>query len=474
MTKRKKITWGIVLLVVALMTNLLLHVITKKGIVLLVVVALGVFVSLRWHIWFGNPPEPPYTSAPEPHRIMLTMGNGGEDSRMVTWQADTMVRQSELVLITPGNPQPQTFRAVGEVVKSRSGQTAFYRVELKDLKHQAADYQYYVQTAGKKSATYHFNIPAIGTASSFILMGDVQDSAKGLSHQIFQEIQTANPDVDFWLFGGDFVERPIDDYWQLAFDDLDSVATLKPVLSISGNHEYLKGFHGVLDARMGYVFGYYQQSKVGNNHVYSFSYRGARFFLLDSNADAWQLVAQHYWLKEQLENSNEKWKIVVLHHPLHSNKGEYYNPLIKWAFKSLVEDSGVDLVLQGHEHVYARWNAKDDGGAAVAPLYVASYCSPKQYQMHFKQPEDRLGTNDRFYQRISFNADSLWMCTYTASNNQLYDQVCVTKGQDGFSVKDYFKGKPQKVEVSDWFRKNKKKYLKEYEQDIANWQKSQK
>lgn len=447
----------------------------KIGVALLLAAALTIWVASRRNVWFGNPPEPAYTTAPEPHRVLLTMGTNGENSRIVTWQADTMAQEGELKIYyqpTEGEDvvNVKTTKATCEVVETRSGKVAFYRTEfnLSDLPQNAKAYRFSVQAGNKASGTFPLEVPSKKASSSFIFMGDVQDTVKGLSHNLFKEINQRNADADFWLFGGDLVERPIDAYWQVAFSDLDSIATQKPVLGISGNHEYLKGVKKELDPRLGHVFGYYQNSKVGNNHVFSFAYGSARFFLLDSNTDAWNLPAQSNWLEEQLKNCTEKWKIVVLHHPLYSNKGKHYNPMVKWAFADLVKEHKVDLVLQAHEHVYARWNDKDNNGNYLPPVYLSTYCSPKQYQMHFDVPEDRIGTNDRFYQRISFSADSLSVWTYTASDHTAYDHICITKDSE-YKVSDSFINAPQKVEISNWFKRNKGRHIKEYEADIEKW-----
>lgn len=449
---------------------------TKKGkikwsIILMATLVLGIWISTRWNTWFGNPPEPSYTPAGEPHRILLTMGAKGGNSRIVTWQADTMPQDGSIWL-QDSTANTREIKATCEVVHTRGGKTAFYRADLGELAHTDNGYKFCVTSGKKKSGWYSFNIPPKKESVSFIFMGDVQDTVNGISKQIFNKIDQKNADADFWLFGGDLVERPIDDFWQVAFNDLDSIGTRKPILGISGNHEYLKGLVKELDPRFGHVFGYYLDSKVGDNHVFSFSYGDARFFLLDSNTDSWNLPTQRRWLRAELEKSTEKWKIVVLHHPLYSNKGKHYNPMVKWAFGNLVKEFNVDLVLQAHEHVYARWNEKDAQDNPLAPLYLSTYASPKQYQMFFDVPEDRIGTNDRFYQRISYNADSLTIWTFTGSNHEAYDHVCITKDKT-YQVTDFFKGKPQKVEISDWFRTNKKKHLQEYEKDIDTWEKKQ-
>lgn len=447
----------------------------KWSITLLLLIALGGWIASRWNTWFGNQPEPAYTVEKAPHRIMLTMGNNSERSRIVTWQADTIAKDGELKLYyQPAGGEDvlkfQTIKADCEIVASRSGKVAFYRAELNELPKSENGYRFNVKVGNLESGYYRFDLQKNSTAS-FIFMGDVQDSAKGLSHDLFKTVDASYPETDFWMFGGDLVERPMDNYWQVVFDDLDSIATRKPILSISGNHEYLKGLIKELDPRIGQVFGYYQNSKVGDNHVFTFPYGEARFFLLDSNVDFWNLPKQHEWLKKALENSTEKWKIVVLHHPLYSNKGKHYNPMVKLAFGDLIKEYGVDLVLQGHEHVYARWNDKDNEGNYIAPVYLSSVCSPKQYQLHFSEPEDRIGTNDRFFQHISYNADSLSIWTFMASDGKAYDHICIRKDNSKYKVQDFYKDQPQKVEIPEWFKQSKKRHVKEYQKEIDEWKK---
>ena len=47
-------------------------------IVAIVLVGLGIWTYIRWNVWFGNPPEAPYTPSKTPSRVLLTFGNDGE------------------------------------------------------------------------------------------------------------------------------------------------------------------------------------------------------------------------------------------------------------------------------------------------------------------------------------------------------------------------------------------------------------
>lgn len=48
----------------------------------------------------------------------------------------------------------------------------------------------------------------------------------------------------------------------------------------------------------------------------------------------------------------------MLHHPVYSIKGKMNNLPVRWMFDGLFREYGVDLVLQGHEHNYARMTNK--------------------------------------------------------------------------------------------------------------------
>lgn len=56
-------------------------------------------------------------------------------------------------------------------------------------------------------------------------------------------------------------------------------------------------------------------------------------------------------------------------------KGKTNNLAVRWMFDGLFREYGVDLVLQGHEHNYARMTNKNDEGEMTTPLYLVSHAS---------------------------------------------------------------------------------------------------
>ena len=66
-----------------------------------------------------------------------------------------------------------------------------------------------------------------------------------------------------------------------------------------------------------------------------------------------EIEEQTDYLKEVALNSDAKWKIVTCHYPMFSPGLRDYGELReKW--KPVIDEVGIDLVLQGHDHIYTR------------------------------------------------------------------------------------------------------------------------
>lgn len=400
----------------------------KRLLALLLVVGLAVWVAGRWHVWFGNAPELAVDPATAPAHVLLTFGDQNELSRNVSWQCDTVLHPSWLELVCDGDTA--VVEAQGEVFESRNGKAAYYVARLRQLK---PDSRYsYRAVAGPRlgvaetsSPWYEFQTHTPGRDRfSFLFVGDVQDTIGGIANQLLLDAWSHHPEVEFLVCGGDLIERPANQYWAETFRTIDSIGQSIPILNVTGNHDYLKGIIQRLERRFPLVFSYFLDSKVGDNMVYTLNFGDAQLFVLDSNREFFYLWTQRQWLKEQLEQSKAKWKILVLHHPLYSIKGKN-NIIQRWLFDDLVHQYGVSLVLQGHEHAYARMTGHNKNGAPVAPVYTVSHCSPKNYRIHFDEHFDKFGIAGRYYQTVSIHGDTLEMAAYDASTQALYDSLMI-------------------------------------------------
>lgn len=407
---------------------------------MLMLVVLGILCYVRWEVWFGNVPEPPYSTPDKPQRILLTFGDEDMYSRNVSWSCGETLQASFLELADENDTLH--IEATGEVFESRSGKAAYYVARLRGLQA-GCHYSYRVCTNGHYSSWHHFNISDHSNAS-FLYVGDVQDTIAGITNQLLREAFRNHPDAQFLVCGGDLTERPIDAYWQETFDGLDSIGQSVPLLNATGNHDYLKGLIYRLERRFSLVHSYYLDSMEGVNQVFTLRYKDVQLFVLDSNREFFYLFTQRAWLKRQLEKSTAKWKVVVLHHPLYSIRGKNNNLIQRWMFDDLIREYDVDLVLQGHEHAYARMTAHEDDEAET-PVYVVSHLSPKNYRIEFDERFDKFGSGSRYYQKVVADDEQLILTAYDAVTNALYDSLVITKDKD---IEDFGKGIPEKIEFT--------------------------
>jgi len=249
---------------------------------LVALVALGILSYVRWEVWFGNPEEAPYSTTDQPQRILLTFGDENGNNRNVSWSCGEEVKPAFLELAN----LTDTIRidAKGEVFTSRAGKTAFYVARLRNLESGCA-YSYRVCTDDHYSEWHHFSLSE-HQETSFLYVGDVQDTIAGIANQLLKSAFKHHPDAQFLVCGGDLTERPTDAYWQETFEGLDSIGQTLPVMTITGNHDYLKGLIYKLERRFSLIHSYFLDSMIGENQVFTLKYKDVQFFLLDSNRAA--------------------------------------------------------------------------------------------------------------------------------------------------------------------------------------------
>ena len=173
--------------------------------------------------------------------------------------------------------------------------------------------------------------------------------------------------------------------------------------------------------------------------VYYVDYQDARIISLNSNESP---VAQKAWLEEVLKNNPGKWAIVTFHHPIYSASARRDNPLLRDEWKPIFDKYQVDLVLQGHDHSYARGRSRPYGENVVAGMnkrdytgtvYVVSVSGGKMYKLEptgwdaFEEAEqDRSAENTQLFQVITIDGNTLSYESYTAVG-ELYDAFDLKK-----------------------------------------------
>ena len=451
----------------------------KKLIWLGIPVLIVLVLWFKWDNWFYNPPEPSYTPSAVPDRILLTWSGDPMSTRDVTWQGDTLTPKGFLQIKSNTTPRDTTlYTSEARIIRTSGGASSFFRVGIKNLVA-GETYHYRVANGAHWSNWYQFKISnSPDSAYSFIFIGDVQDSIKGRSGELFHRAYASQPDAAFFMFIGDMIERPHDAYWGEWFRDGDSLFRTTPVIATPGNHEYHKALIQKIDERWMAHFSFPQNGPPNFlGRVCYWDYHHTRFISLDSNGiqSIPSALEQRSWLKSVLENTHERWIVVMMHHPIYStSRGRDYFYL-RALFKPLFDQYNVDLVLEGHDHAYGRAvhipnnKFRDQQGA----VYVVTHASPKLYDIGFSSKMDKLATNTQMYQLIDVSNDSIRYRAYT-TDGTFFDGFTIHKDSAGKRTVSEHAPKTTSnylQPTKSFLLKSSEKEKEKYNQEMEGWEK---
>lgn len=214
------------------------------------------------------------------------------------------------------------------------------------------------------------------TSSSFTFAhtSDSQCSETGAPGTYFGNVLAqVEKNCDFIVHTGDVVEwSKYESEWKNMLDTNFQYLSKIPVMAISGNHEttYQNGANETFKHFNNKIPE--QETELG--YYYSFNYGNAKFIMLNTNRlTGNQLTDDQYnWLVDELENNTATWTIVSLHNPVYS-AGRYGSDpsrnsislALRSQLKGIFAQYGVDIVLQGHDHVVSRTHPMDENGNPV-------------------------------------------------------------------------------------------------------------
>jgi len=96
---------------------------------------------------------------------------------------------------------------------------------------------------------------------------------------------------------------------------------------------------------------FYKPFNLGGNRYRTFKKGNVRFFVLDSN---YMDPEQVKWLDKELAASGSDWKIAYFHHPLYTTARRGPEIELRKILEPVFVKYGVDVVFNGHEHIYER------------------------------------------------------------------------------------------------------------------------
>ena len=398
--------------------------------------------------------EPWVAPGPYPDRIALTWSDDPATSLSVTWRTDTTISKAvaQLAIATPAprfdraatSETAQTERLDARSIEMEDVVANYHSVTFTDLLPDTL-YAYRVGNGELWSEWFQTRTASAEPAPfSFIYFGDAQNEIQSHWSRNIRAAYSKAPDVRFILHAGDLVNRAHRNFeWGEWFHAGSFIHSMLPSIVIPGNHEYRRiGEEGERELSIHWrpQFTLPTNGPEGlKETVYYLDIQGVRIIGLNSNTSP---EIQSEWLEEVLSNNPNEWTIVTHHHPIFSSSKNRDNPELRTLWKPIYDEYHVDLVLQGHDHSYARGrdiNVTEGASArdlSSGTVYVNSVSGAKMYEIkddrwdQYDVVMERGAENTQLFQVISVASDRLQFRAYT-TNGSLYDAFDLVKQDEG-------------------------------------------
>ncbi len=381
-----------------------------------------------------------------PDRIILTWSGDPATTQSVTWRTDDSVARglAEIAVAEDGpNFVSKSKSVIAETTsfKSNLGMAHYHSLTFSNLQPKTM-YVYRVGDGVNWSEWSHFT-----TAShepqpfSFVYFGDAQNNVKSLWSRVVREAYSDAPKAAFMLHAGDLINQANNDAeWGEWFYAGGWINRSIPSIATPGNHEYSRRRgegsllpKNMLTAHWRPTFAFPENGPEGlEESVYWIDYQGARIISLNSNERQKEQIP---WLEQVLTENPQPWTIITFHHPIYSAKAGRDNPEQRALWQPIFDKYRVDLVLQGHDHTYARtgqmaYNNVPEGAANRSPkagtVYVVSVSGPKMYDLGRRPFMKRVAEDTQLYQIVTVDGAKL---RYEAriATGRLYDAFTLNK-----------------------------------------------
>lgn len=410
-----------------------------------------------------------------PSNVSVTFGSDAGTSRIISWFTKHAITGTDIQLSTSAAALSDTLPSgvkvtakCEKVTRQKPGidigvfgilpypfDVARHTVSITGLKP-GTTYYYRIGDAERGFWSDAATITTADNSDSFTFL-HTSDCQAGLEKQyqnwatVLETAFTNHPDAAFIMSSGDQVDHGDNFYqWKWMFNANQPRVMSTVMMPAAGNHEE-KGTDAIIN---NFVFSSVPQQDTEEGVYYSFDYNNAHFIVLNSNnlnSKKGLSDDQISWLKQDAAASNKQWKIVMLHKAVYSNGSHYDDKdvvAIRKQLATLMPQLGIDVVLQGHDHVYLRTdalnknrvvkydtiNAEFNGmtyQAKVNPkgtVYVIDACSGVKYY----KTKDEAAT-DKLFPRAETIVDASFPVygAFTIQGNQLFFNAYGVNVDDG-------------------------------------------
>ncbi len=437
-----------------------------------------------------------------PSTVAVTFGEDAATSRNISWYTKKSVDGTDIQLSLDPNDLTATPDGVKIEKKTEAVRREFPGIDIGLIGLLTYEFnvnRHFVTIEGlQPDTTYYYRIgdaemnfwsevAAITTADNsdsftFFHVSDSQGGSEKHYDKWANLVDTAftmYPNAAFLMHTGDHVDHG-DNFkqWKWLFNSASANLMSSVLMPTAGNHEN----HGEYSLDDNFILSNVPEQDTMTGVYYSFDYNNAHFIVLNSNDDEDNgfSAKQIEWLKADAAASDAEWKFVMLHKAPYSN-GSHYDDgdviEIRKQLSTLMPELDIDMVLQGHDHVYLRTDAMnsnevvevyemsvDNNGktytAKVNPdgtIYAINGCSGvKYYQTKnpadtdklFPRAEKIVDANYPVFAAIRIEGSSLYFDSYgiIEGEAECIDSFAIVKDasidtpkyNSGCSIKNWF------------------------------------
>ncbi len=306
----------------------------------------------------GNEPEYVHAYVSVDMRTMMNVG----------WQTAPGVLQTSIQYVKGEQPPAENVAPKEQAAASQLqlaskkengelGEIRFHKAFVSGLEP-GTTYQYRVGHEGYWSPWYAYktaDAPENRTvAFAFVTDSHTkEDNGLEIYRKLMNNAFATYPNLQFVLHGGDLVDNGgALNEWNRFWEAASGYGASVPSGYAMGNHDVKNGGRYIFDKAMAHPDNGPEGHKA---FAYSFDAGNAHFISLNSEATEEEMAKQAEWLTEDLQKNRKKWTIAMFHKPAYHIEDGRGNTIeyTRTYFAPILEEMGVDLVLVGHDHVYA-------------------------------------------------------------------------------------------------------------------------
>lgn len=329
------------------------------------------------------------------YSVLLSIYDSESNSYSVTWHTPVADCQKAKLVSSDGDDVKTVWAYCDEGESDFVNRAVFYNLDNNK------EYTYSILDSSEEPVfTSDFKTgSATQDSITFMHISDTQDEKYNgeVWTELMDDVYNHTRSLDFIIHTGDMVQHGGDETeWKKMLSGVEEYVSSIPTMLTSGNHSYWKDYtYGEENIEYNHTTLNLPEQNTENGIYYSFDYSDVHFAVLSSGDSEKTGVGkeQREWLENDLAETDKKWKIVAIHNPLYST-GKYgsssdRNKIARSQQVKLGEifnEYGVDLVLQGHDHVFAITKPMDEKRKPIECNIVTENINGESFRF-FENPQ---------------------------------------------------------------------------------------